>query len=109
MMIPKNLNFVHMDRVIIMEHIEAGAHHFLISMHKEGANTKATAMIIKKYVETGHITHEEENALKLQMLDTLKIVGVVVPFVLIPGASIIIPIIVKVAGKHNINLMPSVV
>ena len=108
MTILKNHNFAGMDRTIIIEHIEAGAHHFLISMHKEGANTKATAMIIKKYMETGHITHEEENALKLQMADTLKIVGIVVPFVLIPGASIIIPILVKVAGKHNINLMPSV-
>jgi hypothetical protein len=97
-----------MDHHIIIAHIEASAHHFIISMHKEGDNTKATAAIIKKYVETGHITHEEENALKLQMEDTLKIVGIVVPFVLIPGASIIIPILVKVAGKHNINLMPSV-
>jgi len=97
-----------MDHHIIIQHIEDGAHHFIISMHKEGANTKASAAIIKKYIETGHITHEEDEVLKLQMADTLKIVGIVVPFVLIPGASIIIPILVKVAGKHNINLMPSV-
>ena len=97
-----------MDHHIIIDHIEAGAHHFILSMHKEGANSKEAATIIKKYVETGQITHDEENMLKLQMADTLKIVGIVVPFVLIPGASIIIPILIKVAEKHNINLMPSV-
>ena len=98
-----------MDHQVIIQYIEDGAHHFILSMHKEGANTKATAAVIKKYVETGQISHEEEQLLKLQMADTLKIIGIGVPFVLIPGASIIIPILVKIAGKHNINLMPSVV
>jgi len=97
-----------MDHHIIIQHIEDSAHHFIISIHKEEEHTKTTAIIVRKYMQTGHITHEEENALKLQMADTLKIVGIVVPFVLIPGASIIIPILVKVADKHNIKLMPSV-
>ena len=98
-----------MDRTIIIKHIEDSAHHLLISVHKEGANTKETAIIIRKYMETGHISEEEEKALRLQLADTLKIVGIVVPFILIPGASIIMPILIKVAGKHNINLLPSVI
>ena len=97
-----------MDRHIIVQHIEDSAHHLIISVHKEEANTKEAGFIIKKYLLTGNISHAEEKALRLQMADTLKIVGIVVPFVLIPGASIIIPILIKVAGKHNINLMPSV-
>ncbi len=97
-----------MELHIIIQHIEDSAHHLLISVHKEEANTKEAAVIIKKYVSTGQITEDEEKMLKLQVADTLKIVGIVVPFVLIPGASIIIPIFIKVAGKHNINLMPSV-
>jgi len=64
--------------------------------------------VIKKYIHTGTITSEEEHLLKLQVADTLKIVGIVVPFVLIPGASIIMPIIIKVAQKYHVNLMPSV-
>jgi len=98
-----------MNTATIIQHIEDGAHHLLISVHKEEANTKETAVIIRKYVATGQISEEEERALKLQLADTLKIVGIVVPFVLIPGASIVMPILIKVAGKHNINLMPSVV
>lgn len=98
-----------MNKAIIIQHIEDAAHHLLESVHKEEANTKETALIIRKYVHTGQITAEEEHLLKLQVADTLKIVGIVVPFVLIPGASIIMPILIKVAGHHNINLMPSVV
>ena len=98
-----------MDHIIIIQHIEDCAHHLLISVHKEEANTKETGIIIKKYIETGSISDAEEKALKLQLADTLKIVGIVVPFVLIPGASIVMPILIKVAGKHNINLLPSIV
>ena len=97
-----------MDHHIIVKHIEDSAHHFLISVHKEEANTKEAGVIIKKYIQTGVITEEEERILRVQMADTVKIIGIVVPFVLIPGASVIIPILIKVAGKHNINLMPSV-
>ena len=98
-----------MTTTIIIQHIEDSAHHLLISVHKEEANTKETGTIIKKYIETGKISDDEEKMLKLQLADTLKIVGIVVPFVLIPGASIVMPILIKVAGKHNINLLPSVV
>jgi len=98
-----------MDTTIIIQHIEASAHHFVISVHKEEANTKEAGGIIKKYIETGDISEDEEKMLKMQLADTLKIVGIVVPFVLIPGASIIVPVLIKVASKHNINLMPSVV
>lgn len=98
-----------MDHKIIIKHIEDTAHHFLQSVHKEGENTKKTAIIIRKYVVTGTITEDDEHMLRLQLADTLKILGIGVPFVLIPGASIVMPIIVKVAKKHNINLMPSVI
>ena len=98
-----------MDRHIIIQHIEDSAHHLVLSVHKEEANSKETAVIIKKYLTTHQITDDEEHLLKVQVADTLKIVGIVVPFVLIPGASILMPILIKVAGKHNINLLPSVI
>jgi hypothetical protein len=97
-----------MEITIIKKHIEAGAHHFILSLHKEKANTRQSALIIKKYIETGVITADEESMLKLQLSDTLKIVGIGIPFVLIPGASIVMPILIKVARKHNINLLPSI-
>jgi hypothetical protein len=39
--------------------------------------------------------------------DILKTLGVGIPFALIPGASILIPILIKVAQKKGINLLPS--
>jgi hypothetical protein len=40
-------------------------------------------------------------------MDSLKIAGIGIPFVLIPGASILMPIIIKVAKEHHIDLVPS--
>jgi hypothetical protein len=94
---------------VIKQHIEDSAHHLLVSAEKEEGNTKEALVIIRKYVATRNISEEEETLLKIQLSDTLKIFGIVVPFVLIPGASILMPILIKVAEKHHINLLPSVI
>ena len=92
---------------VILQKIEVNAHHFVRGMKEEARGTKEAAEIIGKYMKEREITPEEEKILKAQLCDTLKVVGVVVPFILIPGASIIIPILIKVAQKHNIELMPA--
>jgi len=91
----------------IIAKIEAGAHSFILSIKTEAASTKEAGLIIQKYAKEGSITPEEEIILKKQMVDSLKIIGVVIPFVLIPGASILMPILIKIAEKHNIELLPS--
>lgn len=96
-----------MDRKIIIAKIEDSAHHFLASIKIECESSKEAGRIMEQYIKTGKISKDEEKALKLQLVDSLKLVGVVVPFVLIPGASILMPILIKVAGKHNIELLPS--
>ena len=78
------------------------------SFKKEGDNLNKTKEIIKKFIETKTLSKEDETFLKLQLADTLKILGIVVPFVLIPGASLIMPILIKVAKSKNIDLMPSI-
>jgi hypothetical protein len=96
-----------MQRIIIIKKIEDSAHHFLHSIRVEYEGTKEAGVIIRKYMVEGTISHEEEKILKVQLVDSLKIIGIGVPFVLIPGASILMPILIKVAQKHNIELMPS--
>jgi len=96
-----------MEKIKIIEKIEESAHHFLHSIRIEYEGTKEAGSIIYKYVKEGNITEEEELILKTQMVDVLKIAGVGIPFVLIPGASILMPILIKVASKHNIELLPS--
>jgi hypothetical protein len=82
-------------------------HHFLHDIKAECEGTKEAGLIIEKYIKKGKITGEEEKILKIQLMDSLKIVGIGIPFVLIPGASILMPIIIKVANEHHIELMPS--
>ncbi len=91
----------------IIQKIEDNAHHFLLSLKTEAFETKEATIIVQKYIKKGKISEEEEKILKNQMIDSLKFLGIVVPFVLIPGASILMPILIKVANKHNVQLLPS--
>lgn len=87
--------------------LEEHAHHFLQGVKTEYNGDKDAAAIIRKFLKEGKITDEEDHILKTQLMDSLKIVGIGVPFALIPGASIVMPILIKVASKHNIELMPA--
>ncbi len=91
----------------IVATIEEHIHHFLLDIKAEWHGDKEAAFIIQKYIREGKISDEEDKILRTQLMDSLKIIGIGIPFVLIPGASILMPIIIKVAGKHNIELMPS--
>lgn len=79
----------------------------LVGLKTETQETKQATIIAIKFVSKGSITKEEEKELRQQVYDILKTLGIGVPFALIPGASILIPILIKVAQKKGINLMPS--
>jgi len=87
--------------------IEEHSHHFLQGMKTEYEGDKKAEIIIQSYLRTGTITEDEEHLLKTQLIDSLKIVGIGIPFALLPGASVLIPILIKVADKYNIQLLPS--
>ena len=87
--------------------LESHMHHFLHGLKTEAKGEREAALIIVKYIREGKISAEEDHILKTQVMDSLKILGIGVPFVLIPGASVLMPILIKVASKHNIELMPS--
>lgn len=81
--------------------------HVLKGLKTETEETKQATKIALKYLSKGSITKEEEIELRHQVYDILKTIGVGVPFALIPGASILMPILIKVAQKKGINLLPS--
>ena len=80
---------------------------FLIGLKNEANDSKETSKIIYKFVLEQKITKTEEKKLKTKMADMFKIIGVGVPFMIIPGASILIPFLLKIADKNGINLYPS--
>lgn len=87
--------------------IEVYAHHFLKGLKTEYEGDKEALLIIQQFITTGKINAQQDHILKTQLADSLKILGIGIPFVLIPGASVLMPILIKVAAKHNIELMPS--
>jgi hypothetical protein len=90
----------------IKKHKEKAIEQILESFEKEGDNLNKTKEIIKKFLETKTLSKENEKLLKLQVINHLKILGIVILFVLIPGASLI-TILIKMVSK-NIDLMPSI-
>lgn len=87
--------------------IEEHAHHFLHEIKTEAEGDKEAFLIIRKYMEGIKLSETEEHVLKTQLMDSFKIIGIGIPFVLIPGASILMPLLIRVAAKHNIELIPS--
>ena len=80
---------------------------FLIGMKNEAIDTKEASRIILKFTLKQHITKEEEKHLKTQVYDIFKIVGIGIPFMIIPVATLLIPFILKAAEKKGIDLYPS--
>lgn len=80
---------------------------FFKGVKSEASDTKETSRIIVKYVGNQKIAKEEEQHLKKQVYDMFKILGIGIPFVLIPGAAILIPLLLKAAEKRGIDLLPS--
>jgi len=76
-------------------------------LSEQGKETEVAAKILQKHIKGEEVTPEEDVLLKQNFYDTLKIAGIGIPFVLIPGASILLPALIVIAKKHNINLLPS--
>jgi hypothetical protein len=91
----------------ILKKIEEETKQFLENIKEQAENTGEASDVIQKYLSGVELTDEDEEVLKTQLVDWLKIFGVVIPFVLIPGASILMPFLIKVANKYNIELMPT--
>lgn len=80
---------------------------FLRNVGTEAKETHHASKIVVKFLREGKVNPEEEHELKKQVYDLLKVVGIGVPFFLIPGSSLLIPFIMKIAEKRGINILPS--
>lgn len=80
---------------------------FAKRISNEAKETKEAAKIVAKYTRGEKITDEEGEIVKKQFYDVLKVAGIGIPFALIPGASILLPIIVSATKKKGINILPS--
>ncbi len=88
---------------IIRKHL----HSFIQSLKTEYQGNKSAAKVIEKYLKGEKITPQDDMLLRRQIFDYFKFIGIVVPFIIIPGSMIILPILVREAKKRNIDLLPS--
>ncbi|MGE8430608.1 MAG: hypothetical protein ACN6O7_22220 [Sphingobacterium sp.] len=91
----------------IKEEIEQHLHIFLTDLKKEYKGDKSAIVVIHKYISGDEITPEDDLLLRTQLVDSLKIIGIVVPLIVIPGSSILLPLLIKESEKHHIEIMPS--
>ena len=80
---------------------------FFGNLNEEAKETQQASKVLVKYLKNGKISKEEEKELRTQIYDLLKVMGIGVPFVMIPGSTLLIPFLLKVAEKHGVNLLPS--
>jgi len=96
-----------MELTKIKQDLEDKLKVFGYQLSEQGKETEVAAKILQKHIKGEEVTPEEDVLLKQNFYDTLKIAGIGIPFVLIPGASILLPALIVIAKKHNINLLPS--
>ena len=80
---------------------------FFDIVKKEYGDTKDLLPIIQSYIKTGSLSNDDKKKFQQQMKDTLKVMGLgAIAAIPIPGTMLLIPIIVQLAKKFNINLLP---
>ncbi|MGV6846642.1 MAG: hypothetical protein ACWA42_11005 [Lutibacter sp.] len=87
--------------------IVKGTQLIIDGLKDEANDSKEFSRIIYHYVANQRISKKEEQLLKKKVADMFKIIGVGIPFMMIPGASILIPFILKFAEQKGIDLIPS--
>ena len=79
----------------------------MVSLKTEGSKSKeALSLLMKKYKNKEKLTEEETRFIMQQAKDIGKL-SLLIPFVVLPGSPITIPILYKVSKKLNIDLTPS--
>lgn len=82
---------------------------FFNVLKKEYSDTKDLLPIIQKYIKREPITNKEKVLFRNQIKDTLKLAGLgAIAAIPIPGTMLLIPPIIQLAKKFNINLLPEV-
>ena len=91
----------------IWKEVRESTKDFLHKASLEVHETKEAGLVLKKYAKGNSLSKEEKKLVKLQIFDILKGVGIAIPLALVPGAGILLPILIRTARKHKIDLLPS--
>lgn len=86
-------------------------HQFLIDFIKrlkvESAETSEAAQILARYTKGEEVSKEEMEKFRNQMIDVIKVIGIGIPFTVIPGSSLLLPLVIAISKKYKIDILPS--
>ena len=80
---------------------------FLKRLTQEGNETSEAAIILARYAKGEKVSKEDMEKFRAQMIDVIKVLGIGVPFAIIPGSSLLLPLVIAIAKKYNIDILPS--
>jgi hypothetical protein len=80
---------------------------FISRLKKEGEETSEAYRILIRYAKGEVVSKEDCDKLKTQMIDVIKIVGIGIPYMLIPGSTLLLALLVSIARKYKIEILPS--
>jgi hypothetical protein len=80
---------------------------FLRRLKQEGNETSEAAIILARYAKGEKVSKEDMEKFRAQMIDVIKILGIGIPYMLIPGSSLLLALVVSIAKKYNIDILPS--
>ena len=80
---------------------------FAKGLGNEAKETKEASKILVKFLAEGKVSPEEEKELKTQVYDLFKMVGIGIPFFMIPGSSLLLPFLIKISSRYGVNLLPT--
>jgi hypothetical protein len=106
----KKMSLKEIAHIHMHEHWEVIQVHMKDFLHKAGNEvdeTKEATTILKKEMSGLPVTVEEKEKVREQLFDLLKTAGIAVPFALIPGASVILPFLIKFAESKGVRILPS--
>ena len=80
---------------------------FLKRLKKEGNETSEAAVILSRYAKGEEVSKEDMEKFRNQMIDVIKVLGIGIPFTVIPGSSLLLPLVISIAKKYKIDILPS--
>jgi hypothetical protein len=73
----------------------------------EATQTKQAGGICIKCVQGKEVTVEERKILWTQVIDIAKVILIGVPYIIIPGFTVVLIVLVKIGRKYKFNVLPS--
>jgi hypothetical protein len=80
---------------------------FAKDLSNEAKETKEASLLVVKFLKEGKISADEEKELRTQVYDLFKMMGIGIPFVLIPGSTLLLPFLLRISKRFGINLLPT--